>query len=180
MKIYFRKCYGRYNTLLQHYNTPLSQSLVILLIPRRVRGHNRWSLILSSTYPQTWVLRVSVLSWVHITFIPGIVVIMDSWYLISGWRTVISFPILFLLDIDLLNNSKLNYCIIHRLSLLSINTFAWFRCRATDDGLLPETICCDYGLMIFPSLYYTQKSDNLCIIYILISCGIYLLWNKLL
>ena len=38
--------------------------LVMLSIPRRVRGHSRWCLLFSSTYSYTWVSRVFVLSWV--------------------------------------------------------------------------------------------------------------------
>ena len=32
LKIYFRKCYGRYNDLVQHYNTPLSQFVCDLVL----------------------------------------------------------------------------------------------------------------------------------------------------
>ena len=97
MKIYFRKFYGRYYELLQHYNTSLSQFLcdqssvdmryinriwrhliwlVILLIPRRLRGHIGWTLLLLGTYSHTLVfLRIRAVF--GATFASGIVMFMD-------------------------------------------------------------------------------------------------------
>ena len=63
------------------------------VILRRVRGLSRRSLLFHGTYSHTWVSQVFVLSF-FVRLIPGFVLIMDKWYLINGWRTVISFLIL--------------------------------------------------------------------------------------
>ena len=47
-----------------HWIWPCRIWLVILLLPQRVRGHNKWSLLFPDNYSLTWVFQVSVLSWV--------------------------------------------------------------------------------------------------------------------
>ena len=116
----FRKFDGRYNDLVQYYNTPLSQFfvwpsplftvdmcyisrtwphriwLVILLIPRRMRGNNMRSLLFPGTYSDTWVFPECSCCLGCSIFIPGFVMIMDYCYLINVWRAVISFLIPYL------------------------------------------------------------------------------------
>ena len=70
--------------------------LVILLIPRRMRGHNMWNTLPRHIFTHLAFPSVRVVF--SVTFIPGFVMIMDLWYLINWWRAVISFLILIVLN----------------------------------------------------------------------------------
>ena len=59
--------------------------LVILSIPRQVRSHSKWILLFQGTFSHSLVfpsvqvvLNVMLMDW-------------WSWYIITGWRTVVSF-----------------------------------------------------------------------------------------
>ena len=116
LKIYFRNGYGRYNDLVQHYNTPLysfgvTWSSVGVRVTYTGFDPTGYYWLYSwfhcgcvATSGEVYCSRepIHTLAWVFpivfvvlsVTFIPGFVMIMDNkWYLISGWRTVISFLI---------------------------------------------------------------------------------------
>ena len=51
-----------------------------------------------------------------VIFIPGFVLIMDYWYLINGWRTVISSLILYIQTLNSCMQNSLNIVILYRYS----------------------------------------------------------------
>ena len=106
------KCYGRFSGLVQHDNTPLSQfcyDLVLCwcvlhtpdLTPPNMTcytldstagvGPLQVNLFFPGTYLHTWIFPIARV--VLISFIPGFVMIIEWWYLINRWQTVISFLI---------------------------------------------------------------------------------------
>ena len=114
LKVYGRKFYGRCNDLIQPYRVSLTQFFsdiglvwvyfhVLTRWPtryvvkfgasRRVRGHNRTSLLFPGTYRHPRLPRGSVLSlaWQLLLIWSCL---LDCDFLIYGWRTVISYLIL--------------------------------------------------------------------------------------